>query len=86
MQQYQGEQFELNTFGYGSDHDPRELSGISALKNGNFFYVTELKLISKYFILALGALLNAVADNIMISFNLRDFRIAKAFGADGVWK
>lgn len=57
----QDENLIINTFGYGNDHDPKEMIDIASLKNGEFYFVKEYKKISEYFLLALSGLLTVMA-------------------------
>ena len=63
-----GEQlnFTINSYGYGTDHDPELMTKIAKLKNGNFYFIKELNKISEWFILSLSGLLTVLAENIEI--------------------
>jgi len=56
----------INTFGYGSDHDPLLLKSIAEKGNGVYFYVEQPNEIPKHFADCLGGLLSTVAQNIVI--------------------
>jgi len=52
----------INTFGYGSDHDPALLKNISEKANGLYFYIEKPDEIPKAFADCLGGLLSTVAQ------------------------
>lgn len=52
--------YTINTFGFGSDHDPELMSGISKLKDGSFFFIEKLDKVDEAFVSALGGLLSVV--------------------------
>ncbi len=53
--------FTINCFGYGSNHDPDMMNGISKLKDGSFYYVEKLDTVDEMFVDALGGLFSVVA-------------------------
>ena len=63
--------FTINSFGFGQDHDPILMSSISKLKDGNFYFIQELKTLVEYFADALGGLVSVVAKDISISVSSR---------------
>jgi len=56
--------FSINSFGYGKDHNSDQLSKISDLKNGNFFYISDLKLLKKYFLSVFGSLVTTLCTDL----------------------
>ncbi|KRX06270.1 hypothetical protein PPERSA_06241 [Pseudocohnilembus persalinus] len=42
------EQFTINTYGYGADHDPDVLLNIAKQKGGNFYFIENLKKVSDW--------------------------------------
>lgn len=53
--------FTINTFGFGSDHDPLLMTEIAKLKDGNFDFIENLKEIEKMFVNILAGLFSVVA-------------------------
>lgn len=58
--------YKIYTFGYGTECDENVLEFISNYKNGNFYYIKELKMIDECFIECLGFLLSVFAKNAKI--------------------
>jgi len=56
----------LNTFGYGSDHDPNLLKGIADAGNGVYYFIKSNKDVPEAFADCLGGLLSVVAQNITL--------------------
>jgi hypothetical protein len=50
--------FTINSFGFGEDHDPRLMTGISNLKDGNFYFIQKLDTLDECFVDALGGLVS----------------------------
>lgn len=63
--------FTINTFGFGSDHDPKLMTEISKLKDGNFYFIEKLDKIDECFADALGALFSIVAQDVKISMTVK---------------
>ena len=59
--------FTVNTFGFGSDHNAHMLKEISRVGNGLFYYIKTVDQIRCIFINCLGGLLSTIAQNISIS-------------------
>jgi hypothetical protein len=53
--------FTIHSFGFGSDHDPKLMSEIANLRDGNFYFIQDLTKLDECFINALGALFSVVA-------------------------
>jgi hypothetical protein len=88
-----GSTFTINTFGYGSDHDPKMMSALSDLKDGSFNFIDKLDMVDEIFVDCLGGLISVVAQNVKICIEantedhfLPGIRIQKAYGIDGFWK
>jgi len=83
--------FSLHTFGFGNDHDPKLMTDIADLKDGNFYYIEKLDTVDEAFVDCLGGLLSAVAQNVMIKINtenqevIKGVEITKAFGDASMW-
>jgi hypothetical protein len=56
----------INTFGYGADHDPELLKSIAEKSNGMYFFVEKPEEIPKTFADCLGGLLSTVAKDVVI--------------------
>jgi hypothetical protein len=52
----------FNTFGYGKDHDSSVMNNIANVKNGNFYYIEDVKKASEYFLLSMSGMLSIVAE------------------------
>ena len=59
--------FTVNTFGFGSDHNAHMLKEISRVGNGLFYYIQNTDQIPQIFTNCLGGLLSTLAQNISIS-------------------
>ena len=59
--------FTVNTFGFGSDHNAHMLKEISRVGNGLFYYIQNSDQIPRIFNNCLGGLLSTIAQNISIS-------------------
>eukprot|EP00330_Aristerostoma_sp_ATCC50986_P011491 CAMPEP_0114600014 /NCGR_PEP_ID=MMETSP0125-20121206/22507_1 /TAXON_ID=485358 ORGANISM="Aristerostoma sp., Strain ATCC 50986" /NCGR_SAMPLE_ID=MMETSP0125 /ASSEMBLY_ACC=CAM_ASM_000245 /LENGTH=131 /DNA_ID=CAMNT_0001807567 /DNA_START=541 /DNA_END=932 /DNA_ORIENTATION=- len=55
--------YSINTFGYGSDHDPELMTKIADLKSGSFYFVEELGVVDECFVDCLGGLMSQIAKN-----------------------
>jgi hypothetical protein len=62
--------FTIHSFGFGSDHDPKLMSEIATLRDGNFYFIQDLTKLDECFIDALGALFSVVAQDILITISL----------------
>jgi len=84
--------FTVNTFGYGSDHDPKLMSDIAQSKDGNFYFVEKLETVDECFVDCLGGLISVVGQDVSIAIKAEpsdifpDIQIIKAFGVEGTWK
>lgn len=59
--------FTINTFGYGSDHDANLLMNISRLLDGNFYYVDDIHLIDECFLGCLAGLVSVIAQDLTLN-------------------
>ena len=81
----------INTFGFGSDHDPQLMNDIAALRDGSFYFVDKLDTIDEAFVDCLGGALSSVAQNVQISISpeqsdvLNGVQIVKAYGEASMW-
>jgi len=81
----------INTFGFGSDHDPKLMSDIADLRDGNFYFVEQLDTVDEAFVDCLGGLLSAVGQNVTIKIKpeqseiLKGVEIVKAYGDVAMW-
>ncbi|KAL4476091.1 hypothetical protein ABPG74_009824 [Tetrahymena malaccensis] len=91
----QNECFTIHSFGYGSNHDAELMYKICSLKNGNFYYISDINKVDQYFADALGGLFSVVAQEITIELQLNrndqnfqkyfsNCRVSKTYG--DVWK
>lgn len=62
--------FSINCFGYGRDHDEKVLGLFAAKKQGNFYYIKDLKSIDECFIDCFGKLVSTFAVNAEINIFL----------------
>ncbi|KAL4490928.1 hypothetical protein ABPG72_008664 [Tetrahymena utriculariae] len=84
-QNYNEENFTIQTFGFGKDHDPNLMDKISQLMDGNFYYIGDIHRIDECFIDALGGLFSVVSQNVSINVqvpqNMREqIRVVKTYG------
>jgi len=83
--------FTLHTFGYGDDHDAGLMTGLSDLKDGNFYYIQDLSKVDESFIDCLGGLISAVGQKVEVSISpiqseiLKNVEITKAYGDSSMW-
>jgi len=82
----------INTFGFGSDHDPQLMSDIADLRDGNFYFVEKLDTVDEAFVDCLGGLLSSIGQNVTIKIspeklNVFDagVEIIKAYGEASMW-
>ena len=83
--------FTINTFGFGSDHDPVLMSDIAKLKDGSFYYVEKLDTVDEMFVDALGGLFSVVAQDVQLEVKVNrqnktfaDISVKKTYG--WMWK
>lgn len=82
----------INTFGFGSDHDPILMSSIAAIKDGNFYFVEELNKVDESFGDCLIGLQSVLAKNIEFAIKpidsvvFKGVKIVDAYGTDGTWQ
>jgi Mg-chelatase subunit ChlD len=79
--------FTLNTFGYGSDHDPKIMNRLANIRDGSFFYVEDYKKVSEYFVTVLGGVVSVISKNVKINVKLLNpsCEIIKIFGEDNLF-
>jgi Mg-chelatase subunit ChlD len=84
--------FSLNTFSYGSDHDPVLMSGLAQLRDGGFYFIDKLENVDKRFVDCLRGLTSVVAQNMNISVKtnnldsiLPGIKFKQAFGVKDFW-
>jgi uncharacterized protein YegL len=83
--------FTINTYGYGSDHDPNMMSALCSMKDGSFYYIDKLDTMDEVFIDCLGALISVVSPKVKLEIEASDnqylpVEIVKAYGPSGFWK
>ena len=76
--------FTLNTFGYGSDHDPLILKKLASIRDGTFFYVQEYKKVAEYFGIVLGTCVSVISNKASLVVELlnKKCEIKKIFGEE----
>mmetsp|Transcript_15076 Transcript_15076/g.12795 ORF Transcript_15076/g.12795 Transcript_15076/m.12795 type:complete len:89 (+) Transcript_15076:660-926(+) len=76
--------YSINTFGYGSDHDPELMTKIADLKSGSFYFVEELGVVDECFVDCLGGLMSQIAKNMELKIKpVNEFgkvELIKAYG------
>ncbi len=73
--------YSINCFGYGRDHDEKLLSMMASFKQGNFYYIKDLKKIDDCFIDCFGKLLSTFAVNSEINLFLNGgVKFVKKYG------
>ena len=55
--------FTINTFGYGEDHDPVSLKKIAMAQNGNFYYIKDLSRVDEAFVDCLALLTSVIGGH-----------------------
>ena len=58
--------YTINSFGFGNDHDPKLMTAISGTKDGNFYFIQQLDTLDECFVDALGGLVSVVAEKIAL--------------------
>jgi hypothetical protein len=76
--------FTLNSFGYGSDHDPQILKRLSNIRDGTFFYVEKYKKVAEYFSIVLGSCASVISNKASLVVELlnKKCEIKKIFGEE----
>lgn len=78
-----GMEYKINSFGYGSGHDEKVLAFISNYKNGNFYYIKDIKLVDECFIECLGFMMSMFAKNAEITLFLNGaVKFVKKYGTN----
>ena len=73
--------YKINAFGYGNDHDEEVLCGLSEHRNGNFFYIKDLKLVDECFIECLGNMMTTFSNNVTVDvFLANGITFTKRYG------
>ena len=76
--------FTLNAFGYGDDHDPKIMKGLSSIRDGTFFYVEKYEKVADYFGIVLGTCTSTIAKKAYLVVELlnKKSKITKIFGEE----
>ena len=71
--------FTLNSFGYGSDHDPRTMKRLSNIRDGTFFYVDNYEKVAEYFGIVLGSCASVISNKASLVVELlnKNFKLKK---------
>ena len=83
--------FTINTFGYGSDHDPSLMSSLVNLTDGKFYSIETLSTVNENFVHAIGGLLTVMGQDATINIQpvkseiFPNIQIKKAFGGSDLW-
>lgn len=67
IMQKAGMSYKINSYGYGSDHDEKLLSFLANYKEGSFYYIKSIPLISECFIDSLGYLMSVFGTQAEVS-------------------
>lgn len=59
-----GTPYTVHTFGYGKEYDPKLMTEIADLKDGDFYYIKELHEVNEAFLECLGGLGSVVGKNL----------------------
>ncbi|KAL4429509.1 hypothetical protein ABPG74_014284 [Tetrahymena malaccensis] len=79
------EQFSINCFGFGRDHDPILMNQISKLKDGSFYYIEKTDQVDMFFVDALGGLFSVIGQDVLIKVKSvkelsKDVNIVRNYG------
>eukprot|EP00331_Platyophrya_macrostoma_P007796 CAMPEP_0176431506 /NCGR_PEP_ID=MMETSP0127-20121128/14851_1 /TAXON_ID=938130 /ORGANISM="Platyophrya macrostoma, Strain WH" /LENGTH=532 /DNA_ID=CAMNT_0017813523 /DNA_START=24 /DNA_END=1622 /DNA_ORIENTATION=+ len=83
--------FTINSFGYGSDHDPKLMSSIAQLKDGKFYFIEKLDTVDECFVNAIGGLVSVVGKDTTINIQavkseiFPSIYIKNALGGSELW-
>ena len=82
-----GLSFTLNTFGYGNDHDAKNMNKLANLRDGSFFYVDDYSKISQYFVAVLGGCLSVISKKVDLNLQIlnNNCMISKILGEDNLY-
>jgi von Willebrand factor type A domain. len=84
--------YTIHTFGYGSDHDPKLMTSIADMGDGNFYFVNNFDTLDDCFIGCLGGRLHSIGENALINIGLTataknlGVKINKAYSGSSMWK
>lgn len=84
------ENYTINSFGFGKDHDAHLMREIAKSQGGNFYFIDNLNTIDECFVDAIGMLFSVVLKDIELSVKVNncdyfsDMRIKKTYG--DIWK
>ena len=83
----EGLSFTLNTFGYGSDHDPKIMNRLANLRDGSFFLVEDYQKVGEYFVSVLGGCISMVSKNAELELKLLNdkCKMTKIFGENNLY-
>lgn len=77
--------YQIHSFGYGSDHDEKVLSMISDFTGGNFYYIKTNKYVDECFIDCFGYLMSVFATNVQVELEmLKGYELKDVFSI--LWK
>lgn len=62
--------FTVNCFGFGEDHDPQLMDKLAKLGDGNFYYVEKLDQVDEMFVDSLGGLFSVVAEAVRLEVRI----------------
>ena len=80
------ENFSVNTFGFGMDHDADFMREIAKTHGGNFYFVNDIKCVDQCFVAELGLLFSLILKDIEITVKvnneppLEEAKITKTYG------
>jgi len=81
----------IHTFGFGSDHDPRLMTDIADLRDGNFYFVDKLETVDECFIDCLGGIQSSISQNVIISVQaeqshqIKGVQLLDSYGNSSMW-
>lgn len=62
--------YQIHSFGYGSDHDEKVLSSMREFKNGKFYYISSDEIVDECFIDCLSDIMTVIGKDVTIEINL----------------
>ena len=79
-----GLNFTLNTFGYGSDHDPKIMKKLASIRDGSFFFVDKYENVVEFFGIVLGTCVSVISKKASLIVGLlnKNCEIVKVFGQE----
>jgi len=80
----------LNTFGFGDDHDSDCMIDIANIKDGNYYYISEVEDMCLCFVDSLGKLCSLLANQALITIKATPsyipVKIKEEFMCESIWK